>query len=260
MNREGRRQRQRKATNSEPANAELAHGSGLSTQISRTPNYQWNCWPPCRIALPENNGMVERWEARLSFDYRSGSPSVMNLSIVTKLNVFKALSVNNSRLGFGDEWLHYESVSPFSLQGPRSIEFEESLQKAPPNLRPTTIQNQVPHHPWIDLFPLPRMRENIISAQDMFDEDQLCCDLLTLDFGIEEECSNGTNWSETARRNTSIEQRPILLIWGDPTDANMWEATEAFIHKWHWILEGCDEIIRSTNCWRGKRGEKNAIL
>lgn len=180
----------------------------------------------------------------------------MNLSIVTKLNVFKALSANNLRLGFADEWLHYESISPFNQEGPHSTKFEEALQSAPPNLRPTNLQRQIRHHPWIDLFPLPRMRENILRAQDIFDEDQLCCDLLTLDFGIEEEMSHESASTEVARTATNIEKRPILLIWGDPTDPNMWEATESFLGKWHWILEGCDEIIRSTNRWREKRGEE----
>jgi hypothetical protein len=46
-----------------------------------------------------------------------------------------------------------------------------------------------------------------------------------------------------------------LVIWGEPYRAESWEATPGFLRKWAWAVTGCEELIVSTNRWRGARGE-----
>ncbi|EIT73587.1 hypothetical protein AO1008_11858 [Aspergillus oryzae 100-8] len=41
-----------------------------------------------------------------------------------------------------------------------------------PGLRPTTLQRGIPHHPWLDIFPFPRMWDNLIRAGDQLDHEE----------------------------------------------------------------------------------------
>jgi hypothetical protein len=47
----------------------------------------------------------------------------------------------------------------------------------------------------------------------------------------------------------------MLLVWGEPYDPSNWEVTEGFIKKWGWVIQGCPDILQSTNKWRAKGGE-----
>jgi hypothetical protein len=71
------------------------------------------------------------------------------------------------------EWLcQDDSISIFCLQG-----FHLAENNIPSSLRPTDLQRSTPHHPWLDIFPLPRTRDNLIRAGDHLDDDELCHDL-----------------------------------------------------------------------------------
>lgn len=137
------------------------------------------------------------------------------------------------------DWMKSDdSVSIFNLLRPVTGNGtgEESI---PSSLRPTTIQRTVPHHPWLDFFPFPRMRDTLIlacAANSEFDDDELCHDLMAF-------------WDT---RNTNA----TLLVWGPPWDPGNWEVTETFVRKWGWLLKGSRELFVSTGTWRRKRGEK----
>jgi hypothetical protein len=47
----------------------------------------------------------------------------------------------------------------------------------PPNLWPTPLQKAIPHEPWIDLFPVGTMRDNLILNSGKYDEDEFCDDM-----------------------------------------------------------------------------------
>ena len=47
-----------------------------------------------------------------------------------------------------------------------------------------------------------------------------------------------------------------LIIWGEPHDTSSWEVTPGFLAKWPWAMEGCDDLIESSNRWRLMRGEE----
>lgn len=47
-----------------------------------------------------------------------------------------------------------------------------------------------------------------------------------------------------------------LAVWGDPWDPRSWEMSQPFARRWAWLIQGCPEIVLSSNKWREKRGEK----
>jgi hypothetical protein len=112
------------------------------------------------------------------------------------------------------------------------------LEKFPQALRPTKLQFEIVHHPWIDLLPFPEMRDNILRAGNEFEdvEDQLCCDLI-------------------GYHNRATE-RTGMIIWGNPWDISQWEVSDGFLKQWGWTIRGSSSIIEATNQWREKRGEE----
>lgn len=50
----------------------------------------------------------------------------------------------------------------------------------PPSLYPTPLQLSTPHCDWIDRFPFPRMRDNLIILADVVDTKELLFDFFTM--------------------------------------------------------------------------------
>lgn len=48
-----------------------------------------------------------------------------------------------------------------------------------PDLRPSSEQITVKHHPYIDILPFPTLRKNLITHQEEIDEDEFFHDMLT---------------------------------------------------------------------------------
>ncbi|KAI2788183.1 hypothetical protein POX_e06196 [Penicillium oxalicum] len=184
--------------------------------------------------------------------YMLGSPTSDHLLTLTKMNVFRAFGRNIRIIGWDLDSLHDEdAISPFSLS-PALLNQKEytptfsfdstdtvdtEYSNLPVSLRPTHLQRSTPHHPWLDFFPLPKMRDNLIQAGDDWDDHALCHDIMGF-------------WDSESLST------PGLIVWGDPWDIRNWELTEAFLKKWQWIVRGCPEIMEATNSWRSKRGEK----
>ncbi|KAE8353484.1 hypothetical protein BDV28DRAFT_157027 [Aspergillus coremiiformis] len=166
--------------------------------------------------------------------YILGSPTSDHLLTLSRVNVFRAFATIMSILGMypHKEWMHDDAISPFTTLHPGYV----SPTSLPPALRPTAVQQSIPHHPWLDFFPHPRMRDNLIRAGDAFDDEQLCIDIMGFWDVSTESCG--------------------LLVWGDPQDPESWEVSEEFIRKWPWVLWGCGDLLVSTNRWRAMRGEK----
>jgi len=164
-------------------------------------------------------------------DYVIGSPRTDLLLTLVQFNVFRALISNTFSLGFTMEWLDEAAISPFCT----GI-FEQVRLSSPPSLHPTTLQRSISHHPWIDLFPFPQLRDNLLLAGDSYDETALCNDLV--------------DFCDVTHENTG------LIVWKEPWDPSGWEVTEAFLSKWSWVIIGCGDLVQSTNYWRAKRGER----
>ncbi|KAK9328847.1 hypothetical protein V1520DRAFT_370875 [Lipomyces starkeyi] len=173
---------------------------------------------------------MARYETLAHRDYMLGSPRVDQLITLIQFNVFRALVSNTFTLGFTMEWLEEDAISPWN-----SSSFELNRAFCPTSLRPTMLQRTISHHPWIDLFPIPKMRDNLLLAGDSYDETALCNDLI--------------DFCDVPNEKTG------LIVWSDPWDPSGWEVSEVFLSKWAWVIKGCDEIVESTNYWRVKRGE-----
>ncbi|KAK1446656.1 hypothetical protein CCUS01_12289 [Colletotrichum cuscutae] len=167
---------------------------------------------------------------------RSLNPDPMSDSLIplVQFNLFRGLMENMRTLGITMPMIcDDDCVSPFGSDPMYNV---NTAWNVPYFLKPTETQLTTIHHPWLDFLPLPRMRDNLIKAGDDWDDEALCLDMV------------GDGDAPSGKGG--------MILWGEPWDPNSWEVTEDFVEKWRWILEGCEEIIRSSNYWRAKRGEK----
>ncbi|KAF2824640.1 hypothetical protein CC86DRAFT_353094 [Ophiobolus disseminans] len=112
------------------------------------------------------------------------------------------------------------------------------LQGLPPALHPTTLQCTILHPHWIDMFPHPRARDNLITATGHYDPHDLWIDVI------------GGLFQGFTKNEVSG-----FLVWSTPWHWEGWEMSEAFIDKWGWMLEGCEDLLEATNKWRAGRNE-----
>lgn len=179
--------------------------------------------------------LVEIYEKMTKQDLMLGSPRADQLLTLIQFNVFRGLLNNTVTLGWDFEWLEYaEPISPWNTS------HENIIPTCPLSLHPTAMQRKVKHHPWIDLWPIPRMRDNLLLANDLYDEDRLCNDLL-------EFCD--INNEESG-----------LIVWGEPWDPASWEVSEKFLRSWAWTIKGCADLLTSTNYWRQRRGQSPLVF
>jgi hypothetical protein len=155
---------------------------------------------------------------------------------LTKVNVFRAFAQNLRLIGWSEFEMADDAISRFNTDLPQDSRTPDETNSIPHNLQPTRLQKTRPHHPWLDFFPSPKMRDNLIEAGDDWDDTQLCHDIMGF-------------WGES-------EMDAGLLVWGEPWDVRNWELTEPFLKKWQWVVRGCPELMISTNTWRARRGEK----
>jgi len=177
------------------------------------------------------DAVLNQLEEAASHKYM-GSPTADFLLTLIQFNVFRALLRNTFTLGLTTDWLKNEMLSPICYGC-----FNGS---APSSLQPTLLQRTIDHHPWLDLFPFPAMRDNLLRSYGKYDEDQLCGDLV--------------GWCR------SPGARVGLIVWREPWDPSGWEATEGFLETWGWTVRGCGEIRWATNYWRAQRGEEPLLF
>lgn len=142
----------------------------------------------------------------------------------------------------------------------------------PPSLAPTSLQQNRYHSIWIDVIPFPRIRDNLIRHEGLFDHWDLIHDLVGQSMSSASlTCVGGrTSAPPTATRRLpsltlpsgSIDAddgvtagRKGLIVWGEPHEMQSWEATPGFLAKWAWAVEGCEELVEISNRWRVRRGE-----
>ncbi|KAL3431572.1 hypothetical protein BDV09DRAFT_188246 [Aspergillus tetrazonus] len=182
---------------------------------------------------PKTKRILHHFELIALSAYATGSPRTDMLLHLIQFNFIKALIENMAVLGLSSDQLDDDANSPFNTMGPSHPYLATSL---PLSLRATMIQRTIPHHPWLDLLPFPQMRDNLISAGESYDETQLCLDM--------------KGYGNPDMDHTGI------IVWRDPWDPEGWEVTESFARNWGWVLAGCWDLLRSTNSWRARRGER----
>ncbi|GAM40307.1 hypothetical protein TCE0_038f12562 [Talaromyces pinophilus] len=168
------------------------------------------------------------------------------LLTLVHFNVFRALLTNMTILSLPCFFSCEEPKTTIACLSTPLLEITTLPDKTvPPTLIPTPLQRSIPHEAWIDLFPLPALRDNLIRLRGMIDECDLCDDIL------------GTMYDEEVSRH---DERDGMIVWGEPWDVYSWELMEGFVKKWACMLVGCDELIDSTNRWRVKRGEEPLVV
>jgi len=190
----------------------------------------------CKVKDIKSEEIIIAFQQWVKYQKAASSPHTDCLLVLVKFNVFRALLYNGKQLGFtaAREYLDDDALSPF-LKPMRPKELPPSISLLPLALRPTELQCQTPHHPYLDLLPDPILRDNLIRASGFYDKNELCTDLI------------GLFSAPTGRGG--------LIIWGEPWEPSGWEVTISFLKHWGWALYGCDELLRATNYWRQKRGE-----
>ncbi len=161
------------------------------------------------------------------------SPDHQLITLV-QYNVLRATLTNMAILSY---------TLPHECGGALIIPIINPPSSLPPSLLPTALQKSTVHENWIDTFPDPTLRNNLIRQQGTFDPDDLCCDLVGgLYEGFDE-----------------VETRGIFA-WSDPWLADGWEVSEGFARKWGFLLRGCTELMEATNRWRDIRGEDRLVF
>ncbi|KAJ6102886.1 hypothetical protein N7486_005313 [Penicillium sp. IBT 16267x] len=193
----------------------------------------------CKFNAQTRAAAIKDWNARKQYliaqlEQRAASAAANQLNQltllapVTNLNVVNAMLINASLMGLTLELLNEDIVSTFNIVGPMTLHL-------PPSLQPTSTQKDIIHHPWIDIMPMQSLRDVMLTNLGKYDEDEFCGDLHG-----EVGASNGIG----------------LISWGEPWDPTAYEISEDVFRKWAWLLKDCPEIIKTTNYWRRKRGEK----
>lgn len=152
------------------------------------------------------------------------------LAPVTNFNIISAMLNNASILGLSLGALEEDIASQFNIAGP--IEFDLQL---PSSLQPSTSQKEIIHHPWIDLMPMQSFRDALLKNMYAYDEDEFCGDLHG-QLGGSDDIG--------------------LIVWGESWDPAAYEVSEPVFRKWSWIFKDCPDLVRTTNYWRRRRGEK----
>ncbi|KAI9042467.1 bZIP transcription factor [Aspergillus affinis] len=203
------------------------HTSPAHMAVGQTPHRD------CKNAPRNIHELMLEVQNQTLRNHRLGTPNINDLATISKLNMKRAMMDNIVVVGMTMAWVaDDDSVSIFSMTRPGFPD-----HTIPESLRPTELQRTKPHHPWLDIFPFPQIRDNLITAQDDFDDEELCHDLMAF-------------WDPG-------NSEAAVLIWGSPWDPRNWEVTEAFVRKWGWVLNGCLEIQESSNRWRRMRGERH---
>ncbi|KAF4218232.1 hypothetical protein CNMCM6805_000690 [Aspergillus fumigatiaffinis] len=104
----------------------------------------------------------------------------------------------------------------------------------PDSLFPTSLQMVHPHSNWIDIFPFPQIRDNLIQCEDYVDVMDFLRDL----FGdmVNDSLSTTPETSEPLPTSTQMHLqgededmvtagRKGLIVWGEPYVKESWEAT-----------------------------------
>jgi hypothetical protein len=187
-------------------------------------------------SLPEAASMMAHFVKAAYARYYAGNPCLDHLMTLTKFNVLRAFIQNFTVLGLALQEMDDDILSPFNSALSGTSDTRPSWN-VPPSLSPTVVQIHVPHHPWLDCFPFPQVRDNIIRVAQLFNDCDLCTDIM--------DPANGDVG---------------MMVWGDPWVPQNWEVSELFVRKWSWVINGCPEIILASNFWRARRGLKRLDL
>ncbi|KAL4727888.1 hypothetical protein ACLX1H_004584 [Fusarium chlamydosporum] len=155
------------------ANLPAASKPSVEAALQRSPNAMLRAIiEVCEVfKSPDVSQRVFALASMAYLDYTMNAPRISQLPFLITLNVNIAIAKNATLLGFDRATMCLdEAISPFNQSGPWL-----ASHNPPKALEPTTVQRTVVHHPWLDIFPFPRFRDNVILAADagLLDDDDL---------------------------------------------------------------------------------------
>lgn len=193
----------------------------------------------CLNSTPRVQELMRRFADHAYASYVQGAPALSHLNLLVRYNVSSALLRNADILGVANEYCKLEGMSPFFKDGPvTDLAIPQRSVDWPANLQPTPIQCSIEHHPWLDVFPWPHVRNNMLQVFEHLGidgEDELCHDVSQYE---------------------GHDSDPMLVVWGDAWNPQCWETTPEFLKKWGYLFSGCEEALEATNYWRIKRDER----
>lgn len=192
-------------------------------------------------------------------------PSLEQLLHLIHYNVFRGCYRNKLILGH-KALAMFPDKDPirFDISWPSYSRVVPVKPGIPEKLMPSQSQMDLIHTTWINVFPFPRMRDNLIRWEACFDHQEFVFDLmgvgpdpllfvqrkyLPMEPDVETQMILKTEEDELTTGRTG------MILWGEPYLLESWEVTPGFLRKWAWTMEGCEELIESTNKWRRIRGE-----
>ncbi|CAN9386340.1 unnamed protein product [Alternaria alternata] len=209
--------------------------------------------------------------------------STDHLLHLVQYNVFRAFVSNKRTLNALLKGWSYDKpytecpVCPISLPYTDDTNIYPLNPNIPPSLFPTRLQQERTHSSWINLFPFPSLRDNFIRHEERLDHWDLLDDLVGELMGnIPTQERRGTPAAITLSDPKTAPEQPVaavgndddgvtagrrgLIVWGEPHVKQNWEATPEFLKKWSWAVQGCDDLLGSSNRWRLARGEEPLSL
>lgn len=191
----------------------------------------------------------------------AADPYANNLRIET-VCVTAALYNLGMHVGITEEMLCADiSPSPFFRPGADSADdtvktnivctVQRIFKTLKPDLRPSSEQITIKHHPYIDILPFPTLRKNLIAHQEEIDEDGFFQDMLT---GL-------VCWGGAGVGRKDGQDSTGYASTGTPWDVRSWEASVWFLKK-YWTLLGGEEgeLVRQSEWWRSIRGDDAPIV
>ncbi|OAA44452.1 hypothetical protein BBO_03935 [Beauveria brongniartii RCEF 3172] len=180
----------------------------------------------CQRTASDRSRSLERLRKVVAHNFLRQSLNAETLTSVTRYNICQAMMVNATYLGLTMELLREDIISPFNVIGPAT--FGSGSGDLPPSLRPTALQRRIVHHPWVDLCPIPSLRDALLLGAAVYDEDELCHDLF---MGV----------------GDGSEHQTGLVVWGESWDPSAYEFSEVILEKWQWlwIYEALEAWIQS---------------
>ncbi|TQS33575.1 hypothetical protein Golomagni_06075, partial [Golovinomyces magnicellulatus] len=183
----------------------------------------------CKVDAATVSRFVDQLVETFTTGLRNGDPTSDLLLSLTQFNAFRAMLQNMNTLGLTMEMMKEDDrISSFNQSMP--------VGQLPSSLQPTAVQSAIPHHPWIDPFPIPSFRDALLINEGKYDEDDLCNDLVG-------QCG-------------MLGGQVGIIVWGEAWDPMGFEMTETFAKKWADVFRDCWEIRASTDYWRRSRGER----
>ena len=183
-------------------------------------------------------------------------PYANNLRVET-VCIIAALYNLGMHVGITEEMLCADnSLSPFFQSSAQSADdmvkantictAQTIFKTLKPDLRPSSEQITVEHHPYIDILPFPTLRKNLIIHQEEIDGDEFFHDVLT---GL-------VCWGGAGIGRKDREASIGYASTGTPWDVRSWEARAWFLRKYWALLGGEDgELVRQSEWWRSMRGD-----